>query len=115
MLPQTGILKFFEERAAAQQWFRQEPEHSSGSIPVANTRMFSSRVTQPQRQNLAGKVFGGFLIRQAFELAIANARVFAACFGGGSCSQASYDDLRFYNKQISSPPIPPMHSSKLRT
>ena len=37
-------------------------------------------VAQPQQVNLSGRIFGGFLLRRGFELALANAYTFAGTF-----------------------------------
>merc|ERR1719387_1737267 len=42
-----------------------------------STSMDNALVTMPQAKNTAGRVFGGFLMRRAYELAFANALSFA--------------------------------------
>jgi len=46
------------------------------SILLSNTKMQNAMMAQPQVQNLHNRIFGGFLVRRAFELAFANAYVF---------------------------------------
>lgn len=41
------------------------------------TRMTSTRICHPQHRNIHNKIFGGYLMRQAFELAWANACMFS--------------------------------------
>jgi acyl-coenzyme A thioesterase 9 len=48
-------------------------------LPVSLTRVDNALVTQPQHRNTAGRVFGGFLMRRAFELSFAAAFLFAGC------------------------------------
>lgn len=38
--------------------------------------MQTTVITQPQHQNTAGKIFGGYLMRQALEVASANAKLY---------------------------------------
>ena len=47
---------------------------------MAATKMQNAEIAQPQVRNLANAIFGGFLMRRAFELAFATCYVFA---GGG--------------------------------
>lgn len=46
-------------------------------IKMKDTEMSSVQIMFPQERNLHGNVFGGFLMRQAFELAFTNAAIFA--------------------------------------
>jgi acyl-coenzyme A thioesterase 9 len=46
-------------------------------LPVSRTRVDNALVTQPQQRNTAGRVFGGFLMRRAFELSFACSYLFA--------------------------------------
>ena len=49
------------------------------SMLISQTRVENSLMCQPQQRNLSGRIFGGFLMRRAFELA------FSACYlHGGS-------------------------------
>lgn len=45
-------------------------------IPVSQTRHSNIFIMQPQQRNTAGRIFGGFLVRRAYELAYATAYVF---------------------------------------
>ena len=47
------------------------------SCPMHSTEMQSSDMTQPQERNTNGKIFGGSLMRRAYELARTTAYVFA--------------------------------------
>lgn len=53
------------------------------SILIRDTRHENSLMCQPQQRNIHGRIFGGFLMRKASELAFANAYAFAGaapCF-----------------------------------
>ena len=50
---------------------------SPDAVPGAATARSNLFTCQPQHRNLAGRVFGGFLMRRAFELAFAAAYAFA--------------------------------------
>ena len=45
-------------------------------VPSSATRTENIFVAQPQQRNLSGRIFGGFLLRRAFELAFATTYVF---------------------------------------
>jgi acyl-coenzyme A thioesterase 9 len=45
-------------------------------VLLQSTRLSNSMICQPQQRNTAGRVFGGFLMRRAFELAFATAYTF---------------------------------------
>lgn len=47
------------------------------SILIRDTYHENSLMCQPQQRNIHGRIFGGFLMRKAFELAFANAYAFA--------------------------------------
>ena len=47
------------------------------SILIKDTCLQNSLVCQPQQRNTHGRIFGGFLMRRAFELAFATAYTFA--------------------------------------
>jgi acyl-coenzyme A thioesterase 9 len=47
-------------------------------VPIAATRLQAARMTQPQEQNTAGKIFGGWLMRQALEVGFMTSRAFLA-------------------------------------
>lgn len=47
------------------------------SILIKDTCLQNSLVCQPQQRNTHGRIFGGFLMRRAFELAFATAYAFA--------------------------------------
>lgn len=53
------------------------------SILLRDTRLENSLICQPQQRNIHGRIFGGFLMHLAFELAFSTAYVFAGlvpCF-----------------------------------
>jgi len=50
-----------------------------GSVWMEEARLDHVIVCQPQNRNIYNKIFGGFIMRQAFELAWANAHVFGQC------------------------------------
>lgn len=47
------------------------------SILMKNTCLQNSFICQPQQRNIHGRIFGGFLMRRAFELAFSTAYAFA--------------------------------------
>lgn len=46
-------------------------------VLLAETRLHNALIAQPQQRNTAGRIFGGFLMRRAFELAHTCAYLFA--------------------------------------
>lgn len=53
------------------------------SILLRDTRLENSLICQPQQRNIHSRIFGGFLMHRAFELAFSTAYVFAGmmpCF-----------------------------------
>ncbi len=50
---------------------------ATGPIQLRSTVVTTNTLTQPQERNTAGKVFGGFLCRKAFEVAHSAASLFA--------------------------------------
>lgn len=61
------------------------------SILMASTKMQNAEVAQPQVRNLANAIFGGFLMRRAFELAFATCYV----FGGGRPRFLELEEVSF--------------------
>jgi acyl-coenzyme A thioesterase 9 len=61
------------------------------SILMSQTKMQNALIAQPQFQNLHNRIFGGFLMRRAFELAFANAYV----FGGSRPISKDVDEVTF--------------------
>lgn len=47
------------------------------SILLRDTRLENSLICQPQQRNIHGRIFGGFLLHRAFELAFSTAYAFA--------------------------------------
>jgi acyl-coenzyme A thioesterase 9 len=62
------------------------------SILMSHTMMQNTLVAQPQVRNLNDKIFGGFLMRRAFELAFANAYT----FGGEWPEMLEVDNITFH-------------------
>ncbi len=54
------------------------PSKSGATLSVA-TALENTFVTQPQTRNMSGRVFGGFLMKRAFELAFSTAYMFSGC------------------------------------
>lgn len=61
------------------------------SILLKDTAMQNAMIAQPQVQNLHNRVFGGFLMRRAFELAFSNAYL----FGGARPIFLEVDEVSF--------------------
>jgi len=61
------------------------------SILMSATTMQNAMIAQPQFQNLHSRIFGGFLLRRAFELAFATAYV----FGGVQPKFLEVDEVSF--------------------
>lgn len=61
------------------------------SILLKDTAMQNAMIAQPQVQNLHNRVFGGFLMRRAFELAFSNAYL----FGGARPIFLEVDEISF--------------------
>lgn len=61
------------------------------SILMEHTQMQNCMIAQPQVRNLSNKIFGGFLMRRAFELAFAN----AYSFGGEWPQMLEVDNITF--------------------
>lgn len=49
------------------------------TLLMSETSLANTFTTQPQQRNLHGRIFGGFLMRRAFELAHATAYMLSAC------------------------------------
>ena len=47
------------------------------SILISDTCLYNSFICQPQQRNIHGRIFGGFLMRRAFELAFSTTYAFA--------------------------------------
>ena len=60
-------------------------------ILLAETKLHNALIAQPQQRNTAGRVFGGFLMRRAFELAHATAYL----FGGAKPVFLELDQVTF--------------------
>jgi acyl-coenzyme A thioesterase 9 len=64
---------------------------SADDILSTTTKTENIFVAQPQQRNLSGRIFGGFLLRRAFELAFATSYV----FGGSRPTFKSVRDMDF--------------------
>jgi acyl-coenzyme A thioesterase 9 len=62
-----------------------------GAVLLKDTAMQNAMIAQPQVQNLHNRIFGGFLMRRAFELAFANAYM----FGGTRPRFREVDEVSF--------------------
>lgn len=63
----------------------------SNAILMSHTQMQNTLIAQPQVRNLSNKIFGGFLMRRAFELAFSN----AYSFGGEWPQMLEVDNITF--------------------
>lgn len=63
----------------------------STAILMEHTKMQNAMIAQPQVRNMHGRIFGGFLMRRAFELAFATAYV----FGGEKPQFLEVDEVSF--------------------
>ena len=61
------------------------------SILMCSTKMQNAQIAQPQVRNLANRIFGGFLMRRAFELAYATCYM----FGGARPRFLEVDEVSF--------------------
>eukprot|EP00698_Gefionella_okellyi_P025311 TRINITY_DN9232_c0_g1_i1.p1 TRINITY_DN9232_c0_g1~~TRINITY_DN9232_c0_g1_i1.p1 ORF type:complete len:450 (-),score=94.55 TRINITY_DN9232_c0_g1_i1:135-1484(-) len=66
-------------------------EAPAGDIPMSKTVFENTQIMFPQEKNIHHKIFGGFLMRQAYELAWASAHLFS---GARPIFRAS-DDIQF--------------------
>ena len=48
-----------------------------GAVLMDSTRLSNTFTCQPQNRNMHGRIFGGFLMRRAYELAYATVHMFA--------------------------------------
>jgi len=69
------------------------PALTAGSLAVLTSQTIAENmfVAQPQQRNLSGRVFGGFLLRRAYELAFANCTLFS----GGRPMFVEMSDIDF--------------------
>ncbi|XP_030553254.1 acyl-coenzyme A thioesterase 2, chloroplastic [Rhodamnia argentea] len=79
-----GIAKRLNELLAEGRIFSDMPALADrNSILLRDTRLENSLICQPQQRNIHGRIFGGFLLHRAFELAFSTAYAFAGlvpCF-----------------------------------
>lgn len=71
-----------DERLLIHDQWLQSKQYEGAPLPTnrvwhKDTKIQSVHVTQPQDKNIHNKIFGGYLLRQAYELAYANASLFA--------------------------------------
>lgn len=65
----------------------------AGEQWMENAKLKSVLVAMPEHRNIHGKLFGGHIMRKAFELALANVRLYA----GSVCQCVAIDDISFKN------------------
>lgn len=79
-----GIAKRLNELLAEGRIFSDMPALADrNSILLRDTHLENSLICQPQQRNIHGRIFGGFLMHRAFELAFSTAYAFAGlvpCF-----------------------------------
>ncbi|KAE8663250.1 putative calcium ion binding protein [Hibiscus syriacus] len=81
--PETEREKFLFEEAEARSKLRKKKRVDRDSILLRDTRLENALICQPQQRNIHGRIFGGFLMHRAFELAFSTAYAFAGlvpCF-----------------------------------
>uniref|UniRef100_A0A6A7GC35 HotDog domain-containing protein n=1 Tax=Hirondellea gigas TaxID=1518452 RepID=A0A6A7GC35_9CRUS len=91
------IHKFFIEKPdqvirGAYSYFDQSKQ-STDTVHMSDTSLESILMTQPQANNAQDKIFGGYLMRKAFELGRSSAYVF--CGPGAKPFSISIDDIMF--------------------
>ncbi|KAL3653226.1 Acyl-coenzyme A thioesterase 2, chloroplastic [Castilleja foliolosa] len=75
---QNGEVNRFEPLLAEGRIFCDMPALADrDSILLRDTRLENSLICQPQQRNIHGRIFGGFLMHRAFELAFSTAYAFA--------------------------------------
>ena len=83
---------FVEDVTRAARALRELPALAPAQdVAMDATRTENMFVAQPQQRNLSGRIFGGFLLRRAFELAFATTYV----FGGAKPKFHSVADMNF--------------------
>ena len=83
---------FVEDVTRAARALRELPALAPAEdVAMDATRTENMFVAQPQERNLSGRIFGGFLLRRAFELAFATTYV----FGGAKPKFHSVADMNF--------------------
>ena len=50
--------------------------NGTNSVRLSDTALSNTQIMQPQQRNTAGRIFGGFLVRRAYELAFSTAYLF---------------------------------------
>ncbi|KAL8549145.1 hypothetical protein ACS0TY_008125 [Phlomoides rotata] len=75
---ENGVMDKFEALLAEGRIFCDMPALADrDSILLRDTRLENSLICQPQQRNIHGRIFGGFLMLRAFELALSTAYAFA--------------------------------------
>ncbi|CAA2938927.1 Hypothetical predicted protein [Olea europaea subsp. europaea] len=75
---ENGEVNSFEALLAEGRIFCDMPALANrDSILLRDTRLENSLICQPQQRNIHGRIFGGFLMHRAFELAFSTAYAFA--------------------------------------
>jgi acyl-coenzyme A thioesterase 9 len=80
--------KFMVDAEALMRMPTLAPSHH---ILMPRTELHNALIAQPQQRNMHNRIFGGFLMRRAFELAFATAYV----FGGTKPKFIEVDDISF--------------------
>lgn len=75
----------------ARQMHQGQAQQDASEVPMASACHSSTQWTHPQNRNIHGNIFGGFLMRQAFELA----HVTCGLFTGVMPTFLSMDDVSF--------------------
>eukprot|EP00277_Geminigera_cryophila_P005025 CAMPEP_0179430590 /NCGR_PEP_ID=MMETSP0799-20121207/15698_1 /TAXON_ID=46947 /ORGANISM="Geminigera cryophila, Strain CCMP2564" /LENGTH=339 /DNA_ID=CAMNT_0021207109 /DNA_START=654 /DNA_END=1673 /DNA_ORIENTATION=- len=70
------------------------------AVGLLSTKMEAVQLMQPQERNRAGKIFGGFLMHEAYELAYTTSAAYAASLGAtgqiiGAPTVIAVDDISF--------------------
>lgn len=68
------------------------PQENGRQVPMKGTEMTSVRLCHPQERNIHNLIFGGHLMREAYELAHSTATIFTA---GRSVLTTNVDDISF--------------------
>lgn len=77
-IDENGVVNRLEALLAEGRIFCDMPALANrDSILLRDTRLENSLICQPQQRNIHGRIFGGFLMHRAFELAFSTAYVFA--------------------------------------
>lgn len=91
-VPAAAVARWTEESLLEAKTLLELPALADqGAIVMSQTAAQNHFVCQPQHKNLHGRVFGGYLMRRAFELAFASCYAFA----GARPQFVGMDDITF--------------------